>query len=64
MGENEPEICFEVSFECGNKVGGIYTILKSKSKEMKRKYGENYWTIGFFNPKNYLDNFEEDETPK
>ena len=59
MIEKGPETCFEVSFECGNKVGGIYTILQSKSEEMKKKYGENYWTIGFFNPKTYLDNFED-----
>ncbi|MBD3155424.1 MAG: hypothetical protein GF368_02090 [Candidatus Aenigmarchaeota archaeon] len=60
----EAEICFEVSFECGNKVGGIYTILKSKSGEMKKKYGDNYWAIGFYNPKEYLNNFEEKKTPK
>ncbi len=64
MVEKEPEVCFEVSFECGNKVGGIFTILKSKSGEMKNKYGDNYWTIGFFNPKEYINNFEEKKIPE
>ncbi|MBL7169589.1 MAG: hypothetical protein ISS48_01045 [Candidatus Aenigmarchaeota archaeon] len=64
MIEKGPDVCFEVSFECGNKVGGIYTILKSKSGEMKKKYGDNYWTIGFFNSKTYLDNFEEENIPE
>ena len=36
MRNHEPEICIEVSFECGNKVGGIHTILRSKTKEMEK----------------------------
>jgi len=39
---------FEVSFECGNKVGGIHTVISTKSKEMIKKYGENYICIGFY----------------
>jgi len=64
MIEKEPNVCFEVSFECGNKVGGIYTILKTKSKEMKKKYSDGYWTIGFFNKDSYLNDFEEGKAPK
>ena len=58
------DICFEVSFESGNKVGGIHTVLVSKSEEMKKYYNKNYYTIGFFNPKNYFKEFEEKEIPK
>lgn len=58
------DVCFEVSFESGNKVGGIYTVLVSKSKQMKKYYGENYYTIGFFNPQTYFKEFEELEIPK
>jgi len=58
------DVCFEVSFECGNKVGGIYTVLTSKSKEMKRVYGKNYYTIGFYNPDSYFKYFVEEEAPK
>jgi glycogen(starch) synthase len=56
-------ICFEVSFECGNKVGGIYTVLTSKSREMKKRYGKNYYTIGFFNPQTYFRDFVEETPP-
>ena len=58
------DVCFEVSFESGNKVGGIYTVLVSKSKQMKKYYGKNYYTIGFFNPQTYFKEFEELEIPK
>ena len=61
---DKPDVCFEVSFECGNKVGGIYAVITSKSKEMKKRYGNNYYTIGFFNPDNYYRDFVEEETPK
>jgi len=57
-------VCFEVSFECGNKVGGIYAVITSKSKEMKKRYGKNYYTIGFYNPDNYYRDFVAEETPR
>ncbi len=59
----KPDVCLEVSFEAGNKVGGIYTVLTSKARHMKQIYGENYYAIGFYN-KNNLKDFEELETPK
>ena len=37
---------FEVSWEVANKVGGIYTVLSSKAKYIKEKYGNNYFLIG------------------
>lgn len=36
---------FEVSWEVCNKVGGIYTVVKSKAALMKDKYSE-YFLIG------------------
>jgi len=60
----KPEVCFEVSFECGNKVGGIYTILRSKTKEMKKRYGNNYYAIGFFNPRTYINDFSPEDAPE
>lgn len=36
---------FEASWEVCNKVGGIYTVIKSKSSEMMRLY-KNYFLIG------------------
>ncbi len=37
---------FEVSWEVCNKVGGIYTVIKSKLGEAKREFGDNYCLIG------------------
>jgi glycogen(starch) synthase len=37
---------FEISWEIANKVGGIYTVLSSKSKYLKDFYGKNYFVIG------------------
>jgi len=36
---------FEVSWEVANKVGGIYTVIKSKVPLMKTHY-DNYFLIG------------------
>jgi len=37
---------FEVSWEVANKVGGIYTVLESKSALIKDEYGDNYFLVG------------------
>ncbi len=37
---------FEVSWETCNKVGGINTVLKSKSRFVKEHYGEKYCLVG------------------
>ena len=42
----EKEFLFEVSWEVCNKVGGIYTVIKSKIPEAVRTYGENYYLLG------------------
>jgi glycogen(starch) synthase len=43
---------FEISWEVGNKVGGIYTVLASKAKYAKFSYGKNYYVIGpYLGPK-------------
>lgn len=42
---------WEVSFECGNKVGGIWTVITSKAGFMRKSFGKNYFTVGFYNPK-------------
>ncbi len=43
-----PDYVFEVSSEAGRKIGGIYTVLRSKSAYMKEKYGENYILFGYY----------------
>ena len=39
---------FEVSFECGNKVGGIWSVITTKSRVALNTFGKNnyYFRIG------------------
>ncbi|MEW5707195.1 MAG: glycogen/starch synthase [Actinomycetota bacterium] len=37
---------FEVSWEVANKVGGIYTVIESKSALVKEEYGDHYFLVG------------------
>ena len=52
------DMFIEVSYEIGNKVGGIYTVLSTKAREMKKIYGNGYLTIGYYNPSKSLFEFE------
>ena len=54
----------EVSFEAGNKVGGIWTVLTSKSSYMKKKFGDNYLAIGFYNANQASMEFIEATPPQ
>ncbi len=57
--------CFEVSFEVCNKVGGIYTVVSSKARQMIKQYGkDNYCTIGPYFPKKAYGVFEETMPPE
>jgi len=40
------DIVFEISWEVCNKVGGIYTVVKSKAAKMVEAYGSSYFMIG------------------
>ena len=53
------KVCFEVSWEVCNKVGGIFTVVQSKILPMKEYYGENYFLIGPFFPKKAYGIFDE-----
>ncbi len=63
MAEKKDIVCLEVSYEVCNKVGGIHTVLKSKSAMMKKVY-KNYYAFGYFNPNNYDDDFIEEKIPE
>ncbi len=41
-----PDYLFEVSWEVCNKVGGIHTVITSKSTTLLNELGDNYITIG------------------
>ena len=43
---NNQDFLFEVSWEVCNKVGGIYTVLHSKLKQVIKNFGDNYILIG------------------
>lgn len=55
--------CFEVSFEVCNKVGGIYTVVSSKARQMQKQYGKEYITVGPYFPKKAYGTFEEKVPP-
>ncbi|CAF0907192.1 unnamed protein product, partial [Didymodactylos carnosus] len=51
-GENAERVgkwLLEVSWEVANKVGGIYTVIRSKVPITKKEYGNNYICIGPYN---------------
>jgi len=56
---------FEVSTEGGRKIGGIYTVLRSKSAFFKEKWGDNYILISYFQDINKIKHeFKEEEPPE
>lgn len=56
------DICFEISFEVCNKVGGIYTVVSSKAKHMMEKY-DQYFLLGPYFENKAIDEFEPMEIP-
>ncbi len=52
----------EVSFEVGNKVGGIHTVLASKSRLMKFLF-RPYLAVGYYDPRKSPMEFVEESVP-
>lgn len=42
----QPDLLFETSWEVCNKIGGIYTVLSTKARELKKSLGDNLIFIG------------------
>jgi len=65
MKEIKPKAQFliEISNEVANGLGGVYTVLETKSSEMKRYYGENYYAIGPYYKRSADVEFEESIPP-
>lgn len=59
-----PDYVFEISNEAGNKIGGIYTVLQSKSREVIKELHGNYYLISYYNPDNYKKEIIPDEPPE
>ncbi len=57
--ESKADFLFEVSWEVCNKVGGIYTVVKSKAARVVEQYKSNYFLIGPYFAKKALGEFEE-----
>ncbi len=60
MRDKKADIVFEVSWEVCNKVGGIYTVVKSKAAKMIEVYGDNYFMIGPYFASQALAQFQEE----
>src|SRR3989338_1323337 len=54
------DIVFEVSWEVCNKVGGIYTVVKSKAAKMVETYHENYFLVGPYFASKAVAEFQEE----
>jgi glycogen synthase len=60
----EANYCFESSWEVCNKVGGIFTVVKSKTQRMLEFYGhENYFLIGPYFEQNAKIHLEQVTPP-
>jgi len=59
----EVDYVFETSFEVCNKVGGIYTVIRSKAAQMVGQYGEGYCAVGYYEPAQARLEFDENTPP-
>ncbi len=64
--KTEADYMFEVSWEACNKVGGIYTVLKSKARHLSRAYNykKSYCLIGPYFEDKVKGEFRELPVPK
>ncbi|MFH1713118.1 MAG: glycogen synthase, partial [Candidatus Jacksonbacteria bacterium] len=60
---SKADLLFEVSWEAGNKVGGIYAVLASKALDTVRYYNSNYYLIGPYLPDKLKGEFQEQTPP-
>ena len=58
--EKKADLLMEISWEVCNKVGGIYTVVRSKAARMVENYGNGYYLIGpYFSSKAFGEFIEE-----
>ena len=58
------DFLIESAYEVVNPIGGIYTVLKTKSSEMVKHYGDEYYTIGPYYPRYAKVSFTEEAPPR
>ncbi|MCK4892247.1 MAG: alpha-glucan family phosphorylase, partial [Candidatus Pacebacteria bacterium] len=61
--KTKPRMLFEVSWEVCNKVGGIFTVLSSKAKQMQKHYKNSYCLIGPYFDEKSRNVFKEEPIP-
>ncbi|MBI2133928.1 glycogen/starch synthase [Candidatus Woesearchaeota archaeon] len=54
-----PGLIFEISWEVCNKVGGIYTVVRSKAAQMVDRYKDSYFAVGPYFLAKSIGEFEE-----
>ena len=59
--QREAPILLEIAWEACNKVGGIYTVLRSKVPSMVERWGDRYCLIGPWNEGSASIEFDEHE---
>lgn len=60
----EADYLFEVSWEVCNKIGGIWTVLKSKAAKVVEYYGSRYFLVGPYFPDKHKGEFKRGKTPR
>src|SRR3989338_1887307 len=58
--EKKADVLFEISLEVCNKVGGIYTVVKSKAAKMVEIYGDSYFMVGPYFASKAIGQFQEE----
>ncbi len=59
----DAEYVFETSYEICNKVGGIYTVIRSKAARMVEQYAGGYCGVGYYEPSKARVEFDETKPP-
>jgi len=60
MAKAKADVLFEASWEVCNKVGGIYTVVKSKAARVMEYYKDNYYLVGPYFPEKVPGQFQEE----
>ena len=58
-----PDYLFEIVSEAGRMIGGIYTVMQSKSALMIDKFQNNYFLIGMYDEGSAKKEFVPDDVP-
>ncbi|HNR93481.1 MAG TPA: glycogen synthase, partial [Kiritimatiellia bacterium] len=61
VAENLRPLLFEAAWEVCQKIGGIYTVIRSKVPEIMSTWGQRYCLLGPYNPEVSPLEFEETE---